>query len=145
MTAVIQRVREASVTVEGELTGRIDSGLLVYLGVEREDTDADLKYIVRKVLNLRIFPDEVGKMNRNIAEAGGAVLVVSQFTLCADTNKGNRPSFNRAAEPSFAEEYYLSAIDEFSREVKTESGVFGAYMKVSSVNDGPVTIILQSR
>jgi D-aminoacyl-tRNA deacylase len=145
MTAVIQRVREASVTVAGEVTGRIDAGLIVYLGVERGDTDNDLKYIVRKVLNVRIFPDEAGKMNLNVTEIGGAVLVVSQFTLCADTNKGNRPSFNRAAEPQFAEEYYRRAIEEFAREVRTGSGIFGAYMQVASLNDGPVTIILQSR
>jgi D-tyrosyl-tRNA(Tyr) deacylase len=146
MRAVIQRVSEASVSVDSVISGSITSGLLVYLGVGNDDTIKDLEYIVRKVSSLRIFTDENGKMNRSIREESSQILLVSQFTLCAITTKGNRPSFNYAADPKIAKEYYLKAIELLEKEnLEVKTGVFGASMRVSYTNEGPVTIWLDSK
>jgi len=145
MRAVVQRVSEASVTVEGKVSGSIERGLLVYLGVYREDDESDLSYIVRKIANLRIFTDAEGKMNRCIQEESGKILLVSQFTLCAITTKGNRPSFNPAAPPARAEAVYEKAAEHLrTLGLEVQTGMFGAHMKVDYINDGPVTIILDS-
>lgn len=146
MRALIQRVAEAKVTIDGKITGEIGRGLLIFLGVADTDEAGDLDYLARKVPALRIFSDPAGKMNLSAAEAGGALLVVSQFTLIADTAKGNRPSFIRAARPEKA----IPAYEEFVARMRASAltvatGVFGADMQVSLVNDGPVTILLDSR
>jgi len=145
MRAVIQRVKEARVEVGGQLTGAIGPGLLVLLGVAKTDSEKDAEYLVEKVLHLRIFPDSDGKMNRNVAEAGGGLLVVSQFTLYGDCRKGRRPSFDLAAGPQEAArlyEYFVRAVRKGS--VAVETGLFQAHMQVYLVNDGPVTIICES-
>lgn len=146
MKAVIQRVKEASVSVDGLVAGKTGKGLLIFLGVEQGDSDADIAYLARKTAQLRIFPDEQGKMNRSVRDVKGSALVISQFTLCADTRKGNRPSYNKAEEPKRAEKMVESFAEhlESCYTVPVETGSFGAYMHVSSVNDGPVTIILDS-
>lgn len=146
MRAVVQRVSDCSVTVEGTVTGRIETGILVYLGVEKDDTDEDLDYIVDKTTGLRIFADSEGKMNLSVADVGGSVLAVSQFTICADTRKGRRPSYNPAAPPEMGERYYREYIDAVGNMgITVAEGSFGAYMKVSYTNEGPVTIILDSK
>ena len=145
MRAVVQRVKEARVTVDGEAVGGIGPGLLVYLGVGDQDGDADLGYLAEKVAGLRIFEDEAGLMNRSVVEAGGQVLVVSQFTLYGDCRKGRRPSFVRAARPEAAEpiyERFVARLRETGLAVAT--GRFAAMMDVASVGDGPVTILLDS-
>ncbi len=145
MRAVVQRVSEASVTVSDGIVGRIDRGLLVYLGVESSDTDADLQYMLRKIPQLRLFTDEQGKMNLSVDQFGGQLLVVSQFTLCADLRKGNRPSFNPAAPPELAEALYESFVEQLRAQGYTvQTGRFGASMKVQYVNEGPVTIVVDS-
>jgi len=142
---VIQRVKESRVTVSGSTTGAIRSGLLVLIGISREDTRAEADYMVDKLLGLRIFPDDSGKMNRNIGEAGGALLLVSQFTLYGDCRKGRRPSFDRAAPPKEAQTLYEYFIEAARRgTVPVETGVFQASMEVHLINDGPVTILLDS-
>lgn len=146
MRAVIQRVRESSVTVEGEVVGRIGSGLLVLLGVADDDEAKDADFLANKIVTLRIFEDEAGKMNRSVAETGGGVLVVSQFTLLADCRKGRRPSFTRAAEPGKAESLYRFFVEAVKKQgVPTATGTFGAMMDVALVNDGPVTFVVESR
>lgn len=145
MRAVVQRVTRASVTVEGKTVGAIETGMLVLLGVGRDDTPATAAQLAEKIVNLRIFEDSGGKMNRSLAETHGSMLVVSQFTLYADVNRGRRPGFERAAPPELAEAIY----EEFVRcvrlhEIFVESGVFRADMQISLVNDGPVTILLDS-
>lgn len=146
MRAVLQRVSSASVTVSGEVIGHIQQGLLVLLGVSEGDTGSDLDYVFRKTTEMRIFTDETGKMNRSLANCGGAILVVSQFTLLADIRKGRRPSFNMAASPELASAMVQQFIDRcMSTGIKTQSGQFGADMAVQLVNDGPVTIIVDSR
>ena len=146
MRAVVQRVKECSVTVEGRETGSIDHGILVYLGVEKEDGQADLDFIVDKCINLRIFTDEAGKMNLSVADVGGSVMAVSQFTICADTRKGRRPSYNNAALPEDGEHYYRAFVDSVKENGLTVAeGMFAAHMNVRYSNDGPVTIILDSR
>jgi D-tyrosyl-tRNA(Tyr) deacylase len=145
MRAVVQRVREARVEVDGKVVGGIGRGLLVLVGVAREDTPRDAEYLAEKIAGLRIFPDQEGKMNRSVQEAGGAVLVVSQFTLYGDTRKGRRPSFDRAAPPEQARslyEYFVQALRQKGLEVET--GVFQAMMQVHLVNEGPVTILCES-
>jgi D-tyrosyl-tRNA(Tyr) deacylase len=145
MTAVVQRVSGASVTVDGRETGRIGKGILLLLGVEQGDTDGDLDYIVRKTAGLRIF-DNQGKMDRSVADIGGEILVVSQFTLAGDARKGKRPDFTRAAEPVTANEMYEKCIAAFrAAGITTKTGEFGAHMAVGSSGDGPVTILLNSR
>jgi D-tyrosyl-tRNA(Tyr) deacylase len=146
MRAVLQRVTRASVEVSGECVGRIGVGWLVLLGVARGDTDRDADWMAEKVANLRAFEDEQGKMNRSVAEAGGSVLVVSQFTLLADCRAGRRPSFTEAADPAEAERLYLRFADRLAATGLTvEKGVFRALMKVELVNDGPVTFPIDSR
>lgn len=146
MRAVIQRVTEGSVTVNGTTTGQIDNGLVVLLGVTHEDTEKDLKFMADKVSNLRIFEDDQGKMNLSVKDVGGKVLSVSQFTLYGDCRKGRRPNFMQAAKPDFANDMY-EQFNELIREqgVEVETGVFQEYMQVSIMNDGPVTLILDSK
>lgn len=147
MRAIIQRTREASVSVDAEIVASISSGLLVLLGVEEGDTEEDLSWLSAKIARMRIFPDEDGKMNRSVTEAGGEVIVVSQFTLHASTKKGNRPSFLRAAAPAVSEPLYqqFCAAMEAETGKSVGRGIFGADMKVSLVNDGPVTISIDTR
>jgi D-tyrosyl-tRNA(Tyr) deacylase len=145
MRAVVQRVSEAFVEVEGEVVGQIGLGLLVLLGVGQKDTQEDALYLARKITALRIFPDEAGRMNLSLKEVGGEVLLVSQFTLYADTRKGNRPSFLQAAPPEVGKRLYEVAIEAFlDQGVHVETGVYGAHMRVHLVNDGPVTLLLDS-
>ena len=146
MRAVIQRVERASVSVEGEIRGQIGAGFLVLIGVEEGDGDADFRYIADKVPNLRVFEDDQGKMNRSLMDVGGEVLAVSQFTLLGDARGGRRPSFIAAARPETADPMYERLVAEWrARGIRVETGVFGAHMKVALVNDGPVTILLDSR
>ncbi|NLY85169.1 MAG: D-tyrosyl-tRNA(Tyr) deacylase [Tissierellia bacterium] len=146
MRAVVQRVSQASVKVDEKIVGEINKGLLVLLGVGREDTVADLEYLVNKIVGLRIFEDENDKMNLSLLDIKGELLVVSQFTLYGDVRKGKRPSFTDSAPPEVAEEMYLKFIDKCAEMgIKTEKGIFGANMKVSLINDGPVTILLDSK
>ncbi|EAQ81054.1 D-aminoacyl-tRNA deacylase [Blastopirellula marina] len=146
MRAVVQRVASASVRVEGEIVGAIQQGLLVLLGVEPNDTSADVAYLADKTANLRIFEDDAGKMNLSVIDIGGAVLAVSQFTLLGDCRKGRRPAFTGAAPPELANvlyEEYVAAVGRLGLPVET--GVFRAQMEVSLLNDGPVTLLLDSR
>ena len=146
MRAVVQRVTRASVAVNDQITGEIGKGLMVLLGVEVGDGEKDLAYITDKVVNLRIFEDDAGKMNRSLQEVGGAILAVSQFTLLGDARDGRRPSFIRAERPEAADALYQKAVASWRGQgVLVETGVFGADMAVSLVNDGPVTILLDSR
>ncbi len=146
MRAVLQRVTRASVEVEGAIVGRIGPGWLVLLGVARGDADADADWMAEKVAGLRAFEDDQGKMNRSVAEAGGAVLVVSQFTLLGDCRGGRRPSFTDAAPPDEAERLYRRIADRLAAMgLEVATGVFRAMMKVELVNDGPVTLLLDSR
>lgn len=145
MRAVLQRVSQASVTVEGEPVGAIGPGLLVLLGVKDGDTAADAKYLADKVANLRIFADDVGKMNLSVLDAGGAVLAVSQFTLYGDCRRGRRPDFFQAARPEAARALYEQFVSELrTLGLKVEVGRFQAHMQVALVNDGPVTMLLES-
>jgi len=142
---LIQRVKESKVTVNGSTTGSIRGGLLVLIGISREDTRAEADYMLDKLLGLRIFPDDSGKMNRNILESGGALLLVSQFTLYGDCRKGRRPSFDRAAPPAMAQNLYEYFVESARKgTVPVETGVFQATMEVHLINDGPVTILLDS-
>lgn len=147
MRAVIQRVREASCRVGSEMTGQIGRGLVVFLGIEETDTEEDLAWLVQKIVNLRIFSDDEGLMNRSIKDVAGQVLLISQFTLFAQTKKGNRPSFIRAARPDQALPLYESAIERFTALLHTPiaSGIFGADMQIELINDGPVTIVMDTR
>jgi D-tyrosyl-tRNA(Tyr) deacylase len=142
--ALIQRVSEANVVVDGVTIGEIDKGLLVLLGIEREDDVAKMEKLATKVMSYRVFSDENGKMNLNLEQAGGSLLVISQFTLAADTGRGLRPSFSGAGTPDQARELYQAFVDFCqSKGVNTQTGEFAADMKVSLVNDGPVTFNLQ--
>jgi D-tyrosyl-tRNA(Tyr) deacylase len=147
MRMLIQRVKRASVTVEGEVTGQIAAGFLVFLGIEEADTEEDAVWLAGKLAGMRIFADEAGKMNRDVREVGGEVLVVSQFTLHASTKKGNRPSFIRAARPERAVPLYESFKTRVAEAVgrPVAAGIFGADMAVELLNDGPVTIWMDSR
>jgi len=145
MRAVVQRVSRAKVTVAGEITGDIGQGLLVLLGVGRADTEAGANYLADKIVGLRIFEDDAGKMNRSVAEVGGAVLAVSQFTLYGDVRKGKRPSFDDAARPEMARTLYETFVSRVRESgVRCETGHFQEMMDVELVNDGPVTILLDS-
>jgi D-tyrosyl-tRNA(Tyr) deacylase len=145
MRAVVQRVSRARVTVDGATTGEIGAGLLVLLGVAQRDTAADADYLADKITGLRIFEDDAGKMNRSVAEAGGAVLAVSQFTLYGDVRRGKRPSFDAAARPEQARELYERFVERIrAAGLRCETGRFQAMMRVELVNDGPVTILLDS-
>ena len=147
MRVVLQRVKRASVTVEGNIAGAIEEGLLVLLGIEEADTLEDMNWLSGKLVNLRIFNDEQGVMNRSLLEVGGGLLLVSQFTLFAATKKGNRPSYIRAAPPAMAVPIYEKMIELLSAELgkPIQTGVFGADMKVDLLNDGPVTIIMDTK
>lgn len=146
MLAVIQTVRDASVTVEGELAGSIEDGMLVYFGVEKDDRMEDLKPFLEKLVKLRIFKDEKGKMNLSLASAGGRILFVSQFTLAGDIYKGNRPGFESAAPAPVAQEFYEEALRMLAQMgYSVSSGRFGEHMLVRYVNDGPETFILDSK
>lgn len=147
MRAVIQRVSEASVTIDGEIRGQIAKGFMVLLGVEEADELDDLQWLVRKISNMRIFEDAEGKMNQSLLDVDGEVLVISQFTLHASCKKGNRPSFTKAARPEKSEPLYQTFLAELSKAIgkPCAAGQFGADMKVALVNDGPVTISLDSK
>ena len=145
MRAVVQRVKAASVKVEGKLVSEIGAGVLIFLGVAHEDSETEIAYIANKVANLRIFEDEEGKMNRSLLDTGGAALVVSQFTLYGDCRKGRRPSFIKAARPESANalyEQFITALEQ--QHIPTQGGTFQAMMDVALINDGPVTILLDS-
>ena len=145
MRAVIQRVSSASVTVSSEITGEIGPGLLVFLGIHRDDGDQEIQWMAEKVSNLRIFDDEAGKMNHSLIDTGGAMLVVSQFTLYGDCRKGRRPGYSAAAPPEHANALYQRFIAHVAKSgIETASGKFQAHMDVNLVNDGPVTLLLDS-
>lgn len=146
MRAAIQRVKEARVEVEGEVVGRIGEGILLFLGIRKDDTQDDIKYLVEKVVGLRIFEDVTGKMNHSIADVEGDILVVPQFTLYGDCRKGRRPSFDEAASPDIAERIYSLFVEEVrKRGVNVRTGKFRASMDIHLVNSGPVTLLLDSR
>lgn len=146
MKAVIQRVSEASVKVDGKTAGEIGNGLLLLIGIDETDEKTDAEWLVQKILNLRIFGDAEGKLNLSVTDIAGEILCISQFTLIADYKKGNRPSFIKAAKPEHAVPLFEYFKEEISKSgLKTESGIFGADMKVSLLNDGPVTIVMDSK
>lgn len=145
MRAVVQRVKQAAVLVADEVVGSIGTGLLVFLGIEDGDTDKDLHYICAKIVGLRIFDDENEVPNRSVQDVSGAVLLISQFTLCGDARHGRRPSYIKAARPEEAIPLYERAVSLLAQSVPVETGVFQAVMEVSLVNDGPFTILLDSR
>ena len=147
MRAVIQRVLEASVKVNNEITGQIGLGFLVLLGIETEDEPEDLKWLAQKIANLRVFNDENAQMNKSLSDVEGKILLISQFTLFAQTKKGNRPGFTRAAKPDKAVPLYEKMIEELGKltGTKVETGIFGADMQVSLINDGPVTILIDTK
>ena len=146
MIALLQRVSEAKVTVDDKIAGEIGSGLLIFLGVFENDALEDTKFLTNKIVHLRLFDDDVRKMNRSLLDVGGAVLVVSQFTLCADIKKGRRPSFIKAAQPELGQKFYNSFIQDLKeRGINVSTGIFGAMMNVQLVNDGPVTFVLDSK
>lgn len=147
MRVVIQRVSESNVKVDGEIKGQISKGLLILLGIEADDNEQDMEWLLNKIVQLRIFDDSEGLMNLSIQDVEGEFLVISQFTLHASTKKGNRPSYIRAARPEFAEpmyELFVGKLKEKSK-LKVQTGVFGAMMDVSLINDGPVTIIIDTK
>jgi D-tyrosyl-tRNA(Tyr) deacylase len=145
MRAVIQRVLHAEVKIGAESVARIDKGMLVYLSVGRQDSLKDAEYVAEKMVNLRIFQDEAGKMNRSVLDVGGQLLLVSNFTLHGDCRKGRRPSFDAAAEPAAAQQLYEKVIELIAKQgADVQKGIFGEYMHVSSINDGPVTFLLDS-
>ncbi len=147
MRAIIQRVSKASVTVDGEVISKIDNGLLILLGIEDADEQDDLEWLSRKIINLRIFNDSEGVMNQSLIENGGNAIVVSQFTLHASTKKGNRPSYIKAAKPTVAIPLYERFVSQMEQDLgqKVGTGIFGADMKVELVNDGPVTIAIDTK
>jgi len=147
MRAVIQRVTQASCTVDGNITGQIGLGFLVLVGIEDADTDEDLQWLAQKIVGMRVFGDENGLMNKALADVGGDILLISQFTLFAQTKKGNRPSFIRAARPDKAIPMYekmISTLETLTGK-KIAAGIFGADMKISLLNDGPVTIVMDTK
>jgi D-aminoacyl-tRNA deacylase len=146
LRAIVQRVTSSKVTVDGQVTGEIGNGLNVLLGVGQEDTDKDIQYLAEKIVNLRIFEDENGKMNHSLVDTGGALLVVSQFTLYGDCRKGKRPSYDKAARPELAEDIYNRFVDYCRNlNIRVETGKFQAMMQVDIQNDGPVTLLLDSK
>ncbi len=147
MRAIIQRVSSASCSIEGKISGEIGIGFMILLGIEDSDTDEDLNWLAQKISNMRIFSDENGLMNKALADVQGNILLVSQFTLFASTKKGNRPGFTRSAKPDFAIPLYEKMIRELGQltGTKIQTGVFGADMQISLVNDGPVTIIMDTK
>jgi D-tyrosyl-tRNA(Tyr) deacylase len=145
MRLVIQRVSEASVQINNQINGEIGKGLLILIGIEHEDTKDDADWLVKKVVNLRIFSDDEGKMNHSVIDIDGKALIISQFTLHASTKKGNRPSYIKAARPEHAIPLYNYFVAEIAKHIPIETGEFGADMKVSLINDGPVTISIDSK
>lgn len=145
MKIIIQRVSQASVTIEGAIYGQIEQGLLLLVGVGPDDRAEDMDYAVRKIVNMRIFSDENGKMNKSVQDVAGKILSISQFTLFADTKKGNRPAFTGAAAPDMAKQFYEDFNQTLAEFVPVETGIFGADMQVSLINDGPVTIVLDTK
>jgi D-aminoacyl-tRNA deacylase len=145
MRVVVQRVSEATVHIDSMIKGQIENGLVVFLGIEASDTFEDVQWLCGKICSMRIFGDEEGKMNRSVLEINGSILLISQFTLHASTKKGNRPSFIRAARPEHAVPLYNAFIVELRKKLTVETGEFGADMKVSLINDGPVTIVMDSK
>ena len=145
MKIIVQRVKQAQVSIEGQVYSQIKQGLLLLVGVGPEDQAEDLDYAVRKLVNMRIFSDAEGKMNLSVKDIEGEILSISQFTLFADTKKGNRPAFTGAAKPDGAEAFYLEFNQELAKEVPVQTGIFGADMQVELINDGPVTIILDTK
>jgi D-aminoacyl-tRNA deacylase len=147
MRAVLQRVTQASCTVDGEVTGAIDTGFLVLLGIEEADALEDLDWLAQKITGMRVFGDENGMMNKALADVGGDILLISQFTLFASTKKGNRPGFTRAARPDVAIPLYEKMIEKLSALLgkKVKTGIFGADMKITLLNDGPVTILIDTK
>ena len=147
MRTVIQRVSNASVKIDGQIKGEINTGLLVLLGIEEADTDDDIEWLSGKIVRLRVFPDRNGVMNLSIAEAGGDILLISQFTLHASTRKGNRPSYIRAAKPETAIPLYKKFIHQLEKDLGkiVQTGEFGAMMQISLINDGPVTIVMDTK
>jgi D-tyrosyl-tRNA(Tyr) deacylase len=147
MRAVLQRVTQASCTVDGEVTGVIDTGFLVLLGIEDADALEDLDWLAQKIIGMRVFGDENGMMNKALADVGGDILLISQFTLFASTKKGNRPGFTRAARPDVAIPLYEKMIEKLSALLgkKVKTGIFGADMKIALLNDGPVTILIDTK
>ena len=144
MKALIQRVKRASVTINSELYSKIDYGMLVFLGVEKGDTEENVLKLAEKLGNLRIFEDENEKMNKSVKDINGEMLIVSQFTLCGDCKKGTRPSFDKSAPPDIAEELYLKFIEYIKNQnIKTQTGKFRAMMDVELINDGPVTFLVE--
>jgi D-aminoacyl-tRNA deacylase len=144
--AVLQRVSRASVSVDGELIGQIDRGLVVFLGVATADGPADIEYITSKVCEVRVFPDEAGRMNQSVTEVGGALLLISQFTLLGDVRKGRRPAFDAAERPAEAEAVYEEVVRSLRQTgIPVETGRFRAHMTIDAVNDGPVTLLVDSR
>lgn len=144
MRAVIQLVKKAQVTVDDETVGAIGRGLLILLGVSREDSEKDVAYMVEKILHLRIFPDEQGKMNLSVRDINGEILAVSQFTLFGDCRKGRRPSYSHAAPPETADALYRSFVAAMGKHLRVATGTFQAMMEVELVNDGPVTLLVDS-
>ena len=147
MRAIIQRVSKASCSIDGKISGEIGLGFMILLGIEDSDTDEDLSWLAQKISNMRIFSDENGLMNKALTDVQGNILLISQFTLFASTKKGNRPAFTRSAKPDYAIPLYEKMIVELSRltGTKIQTGVFGADMQISLVNDGPVTIIMDTK
>ena len=145
MKIIIQRVKKAQVSIEGQVYGQIQQGLLLLVGVGPEDEQEDMDYAVRKLVNMRIFSDDEGKMNLSVKDIQGEILSISQFTLFADTKKGNRPAFTGAAKPDMAEAFYQDFNQKLAQEVTVQTGIFGADMQVELINDGPVTIILDTK
>lgn len=146
MRIVLQRSKQASVTVDGEVTGAIESGFVLLVGITHDDTEADVEYAANKIAGLRLFEDEEGKMNRSIDEVDGAILSISQFTLYGDIRKGRRPSFVEAARPEVAEPLWNQFNEALrSRGLQVQTGVFGAMMDVQLINDGPVTLVVESK
>lgn len=145
MKIVMQRVSQASVTIDGKIAGAIQQGLLLLVGICPEDGQEDIDYAVRKISQMRIFSDDADKMNLSVQDVGGQILSISQFTLYADTKKGNRPAFTGAAKPDFATQLYDQFNQQLAQIVPVQTGEFGADMKVSLVNDGPVTIVLDTK
>ncbi len=144
MKIVLQRVKEANVRVKGKIVGKINKGIVLLVGIERGDREEGAKYLANKIVNLRIFPDNEGKMNLSLLDVRGEILAVSQFTLAASLKKGRRPSFENAEEPKKAEKLFNFFVNELkSKRVKVETGIFGAMMEVFLINDGPVTYILE--
>ena len=143
MKVVVQRSKYSSVTVDGKIVGQIDNGLVLLVGITKEDTLEDLEYMAKKVLNLRIFDDEEGVMNKSILDVGGEILSISQFTLYGDTTKGNRPSYINAMKQEDASSYYDIFNEELKSRINTQTGIFRADMQVELINDGPITIVIE--